>query len=399
MTRYDKDWKKRIAFFLSSQTISLFGSSLVQYAIVWYITLTTSSGTMMMISVICGFIPQIIVAVFVGVLIDRYNRKIIIMVSDGVIAAATLVLALLFLAGYQSIWLLLVILAIRSAGTGVQTPTVNAIIPQLVPKRHLMRINGINSSITSMIMFISPAASGALYAMISIEKIFFIDVITAVIGISIMSLIRIVKLNNDAIKEQSNYEGIKQGFRYVRQHRFIKTLLLFLVIVLLLSSPSAFLTPLMVSRSFGPEAWRLALNEMSYSAGAMLGGVLIAIWSGFDNRIRTMGLSCIAYGACVIMLSVMPSFWLYLTFNFLVGIALPYFNTPVTVLLQEKTDPAMHGRVFGLVQAVFASVLPLAMLLFGPLADRVSIESIFIVTGSLCLYYGLYIFNNKRLIG
>lgn len=395
MNVHEDNWKKKVAFFLTAQTVSLFGSSLVQYAIIWYITLTTSSGTMMTISVICGFLPQITIAVFAGVWIDRYNRKFIIMIFDAIIAVATLALAILFSIGYQSVWLLFVVLAIRSVGTGVQTPTINAVIPQLTPKRHLMRINGINSSLNSLIMFISPAASGALYAMISIEKIFFIDVITAVIGISIMSLIKIPRHKNEAIKTQSNYEVVRQGFIYIRKNSFIKSLLVFLIVVLLLSSPSAFLTPLMVSRSFGPEAWRLAVNEMTYSAGAAFGGMLIAIWGGFNDRLRTTALSCVAYGICVIMLGVMPSFWLYLIFNFLIGITLPYFNAPVTVLLQEKIEPDMYGRVFSLLQAVYSSALPLGMLLFGPLADKVEIESILIVTGILGMSYGLYVFSNK----
>lgn len=395
MNVHEDNWKKKVAFFLTAQTVSLFGSSLVQYAIIWYITLTTSSGTMMTISVICGFLPQITIAVFAGVWIDRYNRKFIIMIFDAIIAVATLALAILFSIGYQSVWLLFVVLAIRSVGTGVQTPTINAVIPQLTPKRHLMRINGINSSLNSLIMFISPAASGALYAMISIEKIFFIDVITAVIGISIMSLIKIPRHKNEAIKTQSNYEVVRQGFIYIRKNSFIKSLLVFLIVVLLLSSPSAFLTPLMVSRSFGPEAWRLAVNEMTYSTGAAFGGMLIAIWGGFNDRLRTTALSCVAYGICVIMLGVMPSFWLYLMFNFLIGITLPYFNAPVTVLLQEKIEPDMYGRVFSLLQAVYSSALPLGMLLFGPLADKVEIESILIVTGILGMSYGLYVFSNK----
>ena len=153
----ENNWKTKIILFLTAQTISLFGSSLVQYAIIWYITLTTSSGVMLTISTVCGFLPQIAISLFAGVWIDRYDRKKMIMLSDGIIAIATLVLAILFLTGYKSIWLLFIVLLIRSAGTGVQTPAVNALIPQIVPKEYLMKVNGINSSITSLIMFLSPA--------------------------------------------------------------------------------------------------------------------------------------------------------------------------------------------------------------------------------------------------
>ena len=122
----DLNWKKSITRFLTAQTISLFGSSLVQYAIVWYITLTTSSGKMLTISTLCGFLPQILISLFAGVWIDRYDRKLMIMLSDSVIAVSTLLLAIAFLSGHKSVWLLFAALVVRSAGTGIQTPAVNA---------------------------------------------------------------------------------------------------------------------------------------------------------------------------------------------------------------------------------------------------------------------------------
>ncbi|MGR5996016.1 MFS transporter [Bacillus cereus] len=169
----ENNWKTKIILFLTAQTISLFGSSLVQYAIIWYITLTTSSGVMLTISTVCGFyhkLRYLCLQVF-GLIVMTVKKMI--MLSDGIIAIATLVLAILFLTGYKSIWLLFIVLLIRSAGTGVQTPAVNALIPQIVPKEYLMKVNGINSSITSLIMFLSPATSVAILSIASIETTFF----------------------------------------------------------------------------------------------------------------------------------------------------------------------------------------------------------------------------------
>lgn len=165
-------WKKDIILFLSSQTISLFGSSLVQYAIMWYITLTTESGMMMTLYIICGFIPTFILSPFAGVWADRFNRKILIMAADASIAVATLVLAIVFLLGYEATWLLFVMAAIRALGTGVQTPAVGAILPQIVPKEQLTKINGINGSIQAIIMFVSPIVSAGLLTWTTLEMIF-----------------------------------------------------------------------------------------------------------------------------------------------------------------------------------------------------------------------------------
>lgn len=165
-------WKKNIILFLGSQTISLFGSSLVQYAIMWYITLNTQSGVMMTISTVCGFVPTFILSPIAGVWADRYNRKMLIILSDSLIAFSTLILAILFLIGYDELWLLFVMSAVRAIGTGIQTPAVGAILPQLVPEDKLTKVNGTNGSIQALVMLVSPMVSGALLTMASIETLF-----------------------------------------------------------------------------------------------------------------------------------------------------------------------------------------------------------------------------------
>ncbi|WP_025848095.1 MFS transporter [Paenibacillus ehimensis] len=391
-------WKRKTVLFLASQTISLFGSSLVQYAIIWYITLTTSSGLMMTISTVCGFVPQIAISLFAGVWIDRYHRKSMIMLADGMIAAATLVVAVLFSMGHQPVWLLFMLLLIRSAGTGIQTPAVNALIPQLVPKAKLMKVNGVNSSISSAMMFLSPAASGAVLSIASLEATFWIDVITAVVGISIMLTLSVPAHANAAATYQSNLQGMIQGWDYVKTHAFIRRLLLFLFIVMILISPAAFLTPLMVSRSFGEEVWRLTASEMTFSAGAIAGGLVVAAWGGFRNRMHTTMLACALYGLLMVGLGTAPGFAAYLCFNFFIGITMPLFNAPITVLLQEKAEPFMHGRVFSLVQVSNSCALPLGMVLFGPLGDWVRVETILVFAGILVMACALYAFFGKHFI-
>lgn len=385
-----------ITRFLSAQTISLFGSSLVQYAIIWYITLTTQSGTMMMISTACGFLPQIVISLFAGVWVDRFDRKKMIMFSDSVIALATLALAIFFLAGFKSIWLLYIVLIIRSVGTGIQTPAVNAIIPQIVKKEDLMKVNGIQSTVNSLIMFLSPAISAAILTFITIEATFFIDVITAIIGVGITAFIPIEPHAKPQNINNTHLQDIQHGFKYLKENNFVKQLLIFQIVILILISPSAFLTPLMVSRSFGTEVWRLSASEMTFSFGAILGGVLIAWWGGFKNRMHTTILAGSMYGLLMVTLGLAPIFALYLFFNLLIGITMPVYNSPITVLIQEKVDPSMHGRVFSFMQISTSCALPLGMMIFGPVADIVRVQSILIYAGILVVICTLLFFNQCR---
>lgn len=390
------NWKNNIARFLTAQMISLFGSSLVQYCIIWHITLTTTSGGMLTIATLCGFLPQIVISLFAGVWIDRYDRKRLIMLADCSIALATLALAVAFLLGYDSVWLLFAVLVIRSAGTGIQTPAVNATLPQIVPQEHLMKIGGINSTLSSIMMFLSPAVGGAVLSVAPLEVSLFIDVVTAIIGVVITASVTVAPYEKR--KQDNTYiQEIKAGFGYLKDNGFIRRLIIFQIAVLFLISPSAFLTPLMVSRRFGAEVWRLTASEMTYSLGMVLGGLLISSWGGFKKRMKTTLLAGTVYGVIMIALGAAPLFWIYLVLNTLIGITSPCYNTPITVSIQERVEPAMQGRNFSLMQIASSCALPLGMVCFGPIADFVRIEWILIAAGMAVVLLSLSMWTSKKL--
>lgn len=387
-------WKTSIARFLTAQTISLFGSSLVQYAIIWHITLSTSSGKMLMIATLCGFLPQLFISLFGGIWIDRYDRKKMIMLADSLIAFATFLLALAIMVGYDSILLLFAVLVIRSLGTGIQTPAVNALLPQIVPSTHLMKINGINSTLTSLIMFLSPVISGVLLS-ISLQATLFIDVLTAIIGISITATVRTKP--HLSVKGTSSINDLKTGFLYLSQHPSIRNLLMFQLVILFAISCSAFLTPLLVTRTFGSEVWRLTMGEMTYSLGMVIGGILITTWGGFKKKLYTTLLAGAIYGLLMIGLGSTSTYVLYLIYNVLIGVTSPCYNAPITVSVQEEVESIMQGRVFSFMQIASGSAFPLGMVVFGPLSDIISVQQILMVTGCIVVLIVFVVWRKKYL--
>jgi DHA3 family macrolide efflux protein-like MFS transporter len=372
---------------------------LVQYAITWHITLETQSGIMMTISILCGFLPTLLISPFAGVWADRYNRKMLIVLSDSFIAVSTLALAILFLLGYDAIWLLFLASSLRSLGAGVQTPAVGAFLPQIVPEDKLTRINGLNSSIQSLVTLVSPLLSGALMSVSTIDSIFFIDVFTAAIAVSILLFFLNVPKHAKAIEndEISYFAEMKEGVKYIYHHSFINNIFIHCAIYYVLISPLCFLTPLQVTRSFGDDVWRLTVIEVTFSIGMIFGGIIIASWGGFKNRLHTMALSFLVIAVCTTTLGAIPSFPMYSIIMAFIGVMLPIFNTPFTVLLQEKVEEDYMGRVFGVLSMISSSVMPLAMLAFGPLADFVKIEWLLIVTGLLMLIQGVLMIRSKTL--
>lgn len=395
-----RNWKKNTILFLTSQTVSLFGSSLVQYAITWHITLKTQSGVMMTIAIICGFLPTFILSPFAGVWADRYHRKTLILLSDSLIAIATLILAILFCTGHGAIWLLFAASVIRAFGAGVQIPAVGAFLPQLVPGEELTRVNGINSSIQSLVTLVSPMASGALLSLATIETIFFIDVITAAIAVSILLLFLHVPAHAKALGKQtiSYFEDVREGFSYIRNHDYVRTFFMYNIFFFILVAPAAFLTPLQVARSFGSDVWRLTAIEVIFSAGMMVGGIIMASFGGLKNKVHTIVLSLLINGVAIVGLGLISVFWIYLAFTGLIGLAIPAFNTPATVLLQQKVERDFLGRVFGVMTMIATSMMPLGMLVFGPIADIVRIEWLLVGTGLLLVIESLFMLRNSVLI-
>jgi MFS transporter, DHA3 family, macrolide efflux protein len=390
-------WKKKTALFLSSQSLSLFGSMLVQYAIIWYVTLTTQSGAMLTISTISGFLPQIVISLFAGVWADRYHRKFLIIAADVLIAVSTLILALFFLLGYRELWLIFLVSGIRSVGAGIQTPAVNALLPQIVPKDRLIRVNSINGTIQPFIMIAAPVASGAMLSFSRLEAIFFVDVVTAILAVSLLLFLKVPAHQKAAAGQKVGYlDDLRAGLAYIRQNRAIKTLFIFFAFVFFLVAPVAFLTPLLVARSFGEEVWRLTANEVTFFAGSIIGGIIMTAWGGFKNRFRTIGLSCILWAVLFTGLGLSRDFVLYLTFMFLAGIPMPLWGASTTTLLQEMVEPDMQGRVFGVQSLITNTVLPVGMLVFGPVSDIITVEALLVLASALMAIPGLWIFFNRQ---
>lgn len=394
------NWKKNTILFLTSQTISLFGSSLVQFAITWYIALETRSGIMMTLSIICGFAPNLILAPFAGVWADRYNRKFLIVAADGVIAMSTLAMAILFLTGHGSVWLLIGVSAIRSFGTSIQTPAVSAFLPQIVPVDKLTRVNAANQTMQSFMMLLSPVIAGALLTVSSIENIFFIDVITAAIAIACLLLFLHVPAHARALEKikTSYFVDMRDGVSYIRKHPFVMQFMAFSAISSFLASPTIFLTTLLVPRSYGPEVWRLTAMEVSFSVGMMLGGLLLAAWGGFKNRYHSVLVSSMALSVLTVALGLAPNFWFYISLFGVIGLMLPMSNTPVMVIMQEKIEDEYRGRVFSVMGMIASSTMPLSMIIFGPLADAIAIQWILVGSGIGMVILTLVMMRNKILL-
>jgi DHA3 family macrolide efflux protein-like MFS transporter len=377
-------WKKKVAVFLVGQTITTFGSLLVQYALLWHLTLTTKSGVVLALAAVFGFLPQAIVSIFAGVWADRVNRKLMIIVSDSTIALATLVLAFFMLSGVDDLWLVFLVMAVRSVGAGIQMPAISALIPQIVPTDKLMRVNGINSSVQSSLLIIGPVAAAGIYSTVSLAAILFVDVVTAVIGLSLLATIAVPTLSRAASNDKPSYfTDLKEGLNYIFSHDLVRWVMVIYSIVFLLVVAPSNLSPLMLVRTFGSDVWLLTILELSFGIGMVAGGALMAIFGSKADRLGMMVGTSILFGVLAVVMGFTTNLILFYSLFFLIGLAVPAFSTSSMTLLQETVEPERQGRVFGFVGIVMAVAMPVGMAVLGPLADIVSVEILLIATGAI----------------
>jgi DHA3 family macrolide efflux protein-like MFS transporter len=392
-------WQRNTALFLTSQTISLLGTMIVQYAIMWHLVLSTGSGVMMTLYVVVGVLPTFFSSIFGGVLADRYDKKLLINLSDGGIGLVSLLFALFLFSGHDSMALLLVAAGLRALGQGVQQPTVGSLIPLIVPEEKLLKVNGLNSSLQPMIYIASPIVAASLMAAVPLWVLFLVDVATALAAIAILQFFVRVPATpgaKPAAERSSYFRDLVEGLRYIRARRYLLLLIVMATLFTIAISPVACLSPLQVTRNWGPELWRLTAIEIIWAGGMVVGGILVGVWS-FRNRTISIGISSIVSGIMIALLGVWADFGLYLACMAVSGIVQIYSQAPSTTLLQEKVAPEFLGRVMSVFTMIGSLAMPVGIMFFGPLADVVSIDYLMIVTGAAIVVLGVLYLSSRTL--
>ena len=381
------NWKSRTVLFLISQCVTLFGSTLVQMAIVWYVTLNTSSGVWVAAFSICSYLPQFLMSFIGGVWADRYSRKRLIIGADISIAAVTFIMMLAMPFIREEKFLLgglLVMSIIRSVGAGIQTPAVNAVIPQLVPESQLMRFNGINATMQSLVQFAAPAAAGLLLSLSTLQSTLIIDILTAVFGVGILSCVLIPK-QRSIEKSASVIKDMRIGIHFAFSDKLIRKLLIVYGLFTFLCVPAGFLAGLLVNRVYGNTYWYLTAVELIGFFGMIMGGLLMSLWRGFKSRINTLVFGLFIFGIMAVGMGLTKKFILYLILMALYGVALTIVQTSITTLIQENVKSLMQGRIFGLMGSMYSGFIPIGMVIFGPMADIIPLEWIIVCSGVLVM--------------
>lgn len=383
-------WLRTITIFLVGQTLSLFGSAVVGYAVMWYITLKTGSGWQYALMFVASNLAMAITTIPGGVWADRYPRKNLLIGADAFVAFFTLGLAIVMIAGYERLWLVIVVLCLRGLAGGVQNPAVSATIPQLVPSDKLLRVNSINSSLQSLTFIAAPALAAVLLVYVPLGWILMVDVTTAIIGISCVLAIAIPRLENPLAAPEGvrgYFAHMGEATRYVLHIPALRRLAVLMIVTMVIVIPPAQMTPVLVVRLFGPEQWKLATSEMLWSAGMVVGGLILAAWGGLRNRMTLVLIVTALWGFFTIGLGVATNIWVFFGVMALYGCTLPGFTAAALTSVQELIPDQMLGRAMGLFNLILTLALPIGMAIVGPLADIINIRVLTVICGAVGLIF------------
>ena len=365
--------------------MSLFGSSLVRFALIWWLTIQTGSATTLATATIMTMIPLIVVSPFAGVLIDRWPRKAVLVVSDGLIALISALLALLFWLGVAEPWHVFVAMFLRAVGEAFHRPAMLATTPLMVRDSWLTRVAGMNRTLAGILQFVTPALGAILISLFNVAAVVAIDVVTATIAIVPLLL---TAVPNPGEKTKPVDRGINrffrefsEGFTYIWSNHGIRYMTLAAMIWGIAAAGAPTFLPLLVTDRFAKGVAEIGLMHSLLGAAMIAGGIVLAAWGGFTRRIYTSvsGTLGLAIGGALIGLAPVGSYWVALIGISVIGFSLPIHGGPIGAIWQTVIPNELQGRFFSLTGSLMSLLGPITLAIAGPIADLYGVRLFYII--------------------
>lgn len=388
----------------SGQLFSLLGSMVVHFIITWWIQEKTNNPIFLAIASLMYFLPMLIATPIAGVLSDRINRKKIILVVDSLQAVATFILILLFLMNFTEIWIIFIFLAIRSIFQGFHYPAISSVIPLMVPKDKLSRINGINFLFSGLVQLIGPALAAALSLFLTFHQILWVDIITFVIALIPLLLIQIPsverKESSTSTDKPSFFKDFKEGFVLLRSIPVLLTIIILAMFLNFLIQPLGVLLPYYVNTLHGGTLTEYAFVSVSMNAGMILGAVVTTKKKKWNHKILTTFIGVVILFLGYTYLALIPTgFFIMMIFGLLtMGITLPIINTIFQTIEQTIVPPDKIGRVMSIDSTLSMMISPIGIVLTGILSVPLGVTTLFLYCGivGVLITLATYAFTNIR---
>lgn len=384
------NWKRKLAIIWLGQFISLLTSSIVGYSAIFWISIETKSPEVLAYAVLAGSLPQIILGLFVGVYVDRWNRKRIMILSDLFIAFCTLLLCGLLIYGKWELSYLYILFACRSLGSAFHSPALQASIPLIVPETELTRVSGINQSIQSLCGIIAPMIGATLIAFFQIEYVLLLDVAGAIIAC--LSLLLIAIPSHNRVNRQNNlWRDIAEGFMIIRSTVGLSTLFIGFTLVTFVIMPIAVLFPFITIDHFGGNTFHMGLIEMIWGIGALLGGLVLAFKRIKISDVVVINIAYIILGLYLVLSGLLniDGFTWFACLSIIGGVAYAIYNAMFIAVIQCNIAAEIAGRVFSIFFSLSAIPSVAGILISSFLAGEFGVTKVFLFGGIAIVSIGI----------
>lgn len=388
-----QQWRKKYLTILSGQTVSLIGSSAVQFALIWWLTNESKSAIMLSLAGLSSYLPQMILGPFVGVWLDRLKRKYVVIFADLFMGLVALGLSIWFLVGSPGYLVVIAALFLRSSANVFHTPSIQAIVPLLVPEEELVKANSWNQFLQSGAFMLGPVLGAVMFAAMPIWLILLTDLIGAIAACLTLWIVEVPDVPRSEESIQHYLEELKDGFSVFKNDPPMLVVMIFSFFIMIFYLPLGILFPLMTNVHFELSAGFASIVEFCYAAGMMISAFLIGMKKEWREKLLAAQLSNVGLAITFIGSGLAPAnmfgYWMFVFFCMLMGGVGNLYNIPFTSYLQETVAPEKLGRVFSLFGSVMSAAMPIGLLVAGPMSEKVGIAKWFLISGVLVLIFSL----------
>lgn len=379
-------WISIVVIIWCGQALSVFATCAASFAAIWFITETTASPIWLSLASAASLLPVALLSPLGGVVADRFNRKHVMILADGYAGLFSLVLALVIIVGYLSVPLMLLLLTVRASSQAFHGPALSALMPHLVPERHLIRINSMDQAIVSLSSIAGPVLGIFLYTLIGLQGVMILDALCAAFACICLAKAPL----SDAVPtrtqtQQSVRADLKEGTLFLMNDKGLKNLMFLIMITMLLFMPASSLSPLMTYDHFGGDGWAASFIEATFGIGLLVGSAAIMVWGGGTKRVPIIIVSGIVLGLALAICGLLKHDQ-FMCFAVLIGIsaaAIGCYNAPILPIIQKHTPDEKLGRVMGIFLTGSSLAAPIGLMFSGFIAEAIGITTWFTICGTL----------------
>lgn len=385
-----ENWKKVFAIIWTGQFLSILSSTIINFGVILWISIETNSGEMLAWAAIAGMLPQALLGPVSGVFIDRWNRKLVMILADSFIAFCTFILAVLFWADVAEMWHIFILLALRSVGSAFHSPAMQASVPLLALQEQLARIAGIDQIIFSIGNIAGPALGALFISIWNMEYVLLLDVAGAAIACISLLFVHIPNPERKTEEVKNLFNEMKEGITVILKNRGLSWVFLFSMLVMFFIMPVSVLFPLMTLNHFEGDAFQVSLIEALWGVGSLVGGMIMGARIYKINKVILVNLMYIVIGITFFWSGMLPSsgFVIFAILTTIGGIAGAVYHSSFTAIIQTNIDPSALGRVFSMYFTVGLIPSLVGLIGVGFFSDYLGLARTFILCGLIIIGIG-----------